>query len=231
MTDDNNYDDNFQPPTESRSVRTIARRSRSSSRGAIVAKLPAQPQPRIIQFESKLEQRVLHLYLARPDIWDVWEQPPSLVYRDEDRAVRQHFFDFLITLTSGRRLAVAVKPLKRVTRSGFISVLRRMRQQMTKEFADDIVLVTDADFTRDEALNAERYHAFGKGVTDESLSHVKGLIKKIDFPCSVRQLVDDLGGGSAAYRSVFVAIYREILSADRTQLIDLDTVLSAGDLS
>lgn len=113
--------------------------------------LPGCSEPRIVQYDSKLEHRVLNLYTAMPDTWDIWEQPHPIVYRDRAGNVRRHYFDFLVTLTSGRRLALAVKPLKRVLRSGFLQELHCIRQHMTKEFADDVVLVTDKDFTRAEA--------------------------------------------------------------------------------
>ncbi|AUQ48095.1 hypothetical protein PhaeoP10_03811 (plasmid) [Phaeobacter inhibens] len=33
---------------------------------------------------------------------------------------------------------------------------------MTSKFADDVVLITDQDFTKAEALNAERFNAFAR---------------------------------------------------------------------
>ncbi|WP_235962728.1 TnsA endonuclease N-terminal domain-containing protein [Jannaschia marina] len=182
----------------------------------------------MIQFESKLEQRVLFLYLARPDIWDVWEQPPSVTYRDERGAIRQHVIDFLVTLRCGRKLAVAVKPLKRAQRSAFLSELQAIRRQLAKDVADDLVLVTDRDFTKEEALNAERYLSIRRGYGPDDLSRVASVLKSKPLPGTVRGLVDLLGGGSAAYRSIYVAIYADLLWVDRTRLIDLNTAIRAG---
>lgn len=213
----------MQPPLPSRATRSIAKRSRHSSRGAVVADLPSQERPRVIQFESKLEQRVLHLYLARPDIWDVWEQPPSVTYRDERGAIRQHVLDFLVTLRCGRRLAIAVKPLERVRRSGFLSELRALRKQLSKDVADDLILVTDQDFTKEEALDAERYLSIRRGCGPDDLSEVAEAFRAPPPPKTLRELVERLGGGSTAFQSIYVAIYADLLNVDRTRLIDLDT--------
>ena len=102
-----------QPPLPSRAMRRIAKRSKYSSRGGIVVQIPGWARPRVVFFESKLEQRVLFLLLARGDLIDLWEQPPLITYRDEEGRRRTHFCDFLIRLSSGRRIAIAVKPATR----------------------------------------------------------------------------------------------------------------------
>ena len=61
-------------------------------------------------YESKREQEGLYLLLARPDVVDIWDQPPPVFYHDANGRKRSHTFDFLITLSSGKRIAIAVKP-------------------------------------------------------------------------------------------------------------------------
>lgn len=66
---DDTTDDTTQPPLPSRATRVISKRSKARSRGAITASPPGSGgRDRIIQFESKLEQRVLFLLLARLDL-------------------------------------------------------------------------------------------------------------------------------------------------------------------
>ena len=92
-------------------------------------------RPRIIEFDSKLEQRVLWLLLARPDVWDIREQPASLGYVDGAGKSRRHTFDFLVTLQSGRRYAVVVKPERRVCKSRFLRGLADLRRAMPTKFS------------------------------------------------------------------------------------------------
>lgn len=226
-------DDEFNPdkdlaPLPSRATRKIAKRSKASSRGAIVVKLPADGRTRIIQFESKLEQRVLWLLLATKDISDIWEQPPSLTYINHEGKYRLHTFDFLIAFTSGCRLAIAVKPARLVHKNKFIQDLKCIRKAMHKDYADRLVLVTDQDFTTAEALNAQRFHEFRRHINDAALIPLMKLLEVSIFPTTIKNLAEKLDAGGAGYRTVFVAIYERLLSADRTRLIDMDTIVSRG---
>jgi hypothetical protein len=119
--------------------------------------------------------------------------------------------------------------MNRAKKAGFVSVLQALRRQMTKEFADELVLVTDRDFTRAEALNAERYLSFKRKRKDEHLYAVKTFAQTAIFPKTVGEIVTELGGGADFYRAVFIAIYVGLISADRTQLIDSVTMIHAGD--
>ncbi len=154
-------DDSFErgdlAPLPSRATRNIPKRSRASSRGAILAHLPSDNHARIIQYESKLEQQVLWLFLANKDVVDIREQPVPVFYTDHLGHRKSHVFDFWVQLRSGRRLAVAVKPAKRALKRNFARELRHVRRSMRKTFADDVVLITDQDFHRGEAINAQRY--------------------------------------------------------------------------
>ena len=217
-----------QPPLPSRAMRRIAKRSKYSSRGGIVVQLPGWARPRVVFFESKLEQRVLFLLLARGDLIDLWEQPPAITYWDEEGRRRTHFFDFLIRLSSGRRVAIAVKPAKRASRIGFVRDLQCIRKAMTKDFADDLVLITDQDFTKAEALNAERYHEFSRSRNEVAFERLRDAIRSMSFPTSVGALAKSLDAGDQSFRTVFIAIYEGLLSSDRTMPIDTDTPVHRG---
>lgn len=215
-------------PLPSRAMRRIARRSKSSSRGGIVVQLPSWHRPRIVLFESRLELRVLFLLLARGDLTDLWEQPPSISYRDDIGRRRIHFFDFLIQLSSGRRLAIAVKPAKRALRISFVKELGCIRSAMHKDFADDLILITDQDFTKAEALNAERYHEFSRSRNETTVGRLKDIIRSMAFPTSVAALARTLDAGDQSFRTVFIAIYEGLLSVDKKMLIDTNTTVHLG---
>ncbi|MEP1611250.1 MAG: TnsA endonuclease N-terminal domain-containing protein [Roseobacter sp.] len=216
------------PPLPSRSMRRIARRSKNSSRGGVVVQLPGWARPRIVFFESRLELNVLYILLARGDVIDVWEQPPSISYRDADGKRRSHFFDFLIVLKSGRRIAIAVKPAKIAVRSKFVSDLKCIRQEMRKDFADDILLITDQDFTKAEAQNAERYIDFARHKDLGREQSLKEVIASTSFPATVAELAAKLDADGEGFRSVFLAIYEGLLTANKTALIDSQTTVLAG---
>ena len=216
------------PPLPSRATRRIAKRSKASSRGAVVVQLPCEDRPRVIQFESKLEQRVLWLLLARPDVRDIQEQPPSLGYMDERGKARRHTFDFLVTLRCGHRYAVVVKPAKRARKSRFLRELKQVRKAMRKTYADAILLITDRDFTRAEALNAQRLHDFRRDRDTALMARLRDLVREITFPTTVGELARKLDAGGNGYRAVFIGIYDGLLRADRQVLIDERTPVCGG---
>lgn len=140
----------------SRASRDVVRRSKASLRGSMIAKIPAFERPRVIQFESMLEYRFLCLTLLRPDVHDILEQPPAIRYRHGDGSTKSHIFDFLITLTSGERIAVAIKPTERVIQRDFVIELRHVAAAMPKHFAHRVKLVTEEQLDRRAAAEAAR---------------------------------------------------------------------------
>lgn len=231
MKDKFNQTVGFSSPLSSCSTRPIPKRSTKSSRGGVVVQLPSQTNPRVILFESKLEQRVLYLLLARKSVWDIREQPEPFKYLGRDGRRKYHFFDFLVTLTSGRIVAVAVKPMKLVVKHRFLLDLEDIRSAMTREFADDVVLITDQDFTKAAALNAERFHAFARCQNENLQKRLEDLACSVTFPQTVEALQKRLGAGADGFRAIFLAIFDGVLSADKTKEIGLKTVVRLGELS
>ena len=224
---DDTTDDTTQPPLPSRATRIISKRSKASSRGAITASPPALGgRDRIIQFESKLEQRVLFLLLARRDLWDIWDQPPAISYTAPDGRTRHHTFDFLVTFTTGRRWAVVVKPLVRAAQSEFQKELAAIRAGLRKNYADELRLITDAHFTRDEALNAERLHQFRRNLSPEDLATIYGRFATAAFPTTVGDLVAHLAMGGVGFQAILLAIYDGRLNAETSAEIIESTRLS-----
>lgn len=219
----------FSSPLASRATRSIARRSKASLRGATVVKLAADNCERVVQFESKLEQRVLWLMLASNSVYDVWEQPPSLIYFDDEGNSRIHTPDFLVTLVSGRRIAIAVKPAKLAHKRDFVRDLKCVRKALRKDYADDLLFVTDQDFTPAQAMNAQRVIGFRRYVSERDLAPLREVLNGIRVPMTVKELAVKLDKGGAGYRTIFVAIYNGLLSADRTKLIDMDTAVLRGE--
>ncbi|APZ52948.1 Tn7 transposase TnsA N-terminal domain-containing protein [Salipiger abyssi] len=146
----------YRGPEPSHATRPIARRSKGSLRGSMVAALPGFPRPRIIQFESALEYAFLCLMLVRDDVHNIQEQPPAVSFPGADGRPSHHVFDFLITLTSGERIAVAIKPMSRVLHLNFVSQLENIATAVSKRFADRVLLVTEQHIDRAKAAGAAR---------------------------------------------------------------------------
>ncbi|PTW39752.1 Tn7 transposase TnsA N-terminal domain-containing protein [Rhodovulum kholense] len=146
----------YRGPEPSHATRPIARRSKGSLRGSMVAALPGFPRPRTIQFESALEYAFLCLMLVRGDVHHIQEQPPAVSFPGADGRPAHHVFDFLITLTSGERIAVAIKPMSRVLHLNFVFQLENITAAVSKRFADRVLLVTEQHIDRAKAADAAR---------------------------------------------------------------------------
>ena len=189
---------NFVLPRPTRATRLPALRSKGSSRGAIVGGNPS----RIYVYESSLERKLLALLLTSTSVIDIWDQPPAVFFMKENGRRCRHIFDFLVTMSCGEKVAVAVKPEKRVARRGFDRTMKHVAQQLDRRFADRVVIVTeeyldpalvhDAElalfYSREEDLEA-----------DQAIDVVTaGLVGKM----TVNDVVTLTGFGGRAFRAL-----------------------------
>lgn len=191
----------------SRATRRPPARSRASCRGTISARLHGQPHSRKLIFESHLELQVLHLLLARPDVVDIWDQPPSICYIDGEGRAKDHFFDFLITLQSDERFALAVKPAAIVERRAFRPELQRIREATPFDFADEVLLVTDRSFTSAEARNAERLHEFRRHPDPEADAAILDVLQSLTSERTIAECVEASRLEGRGFRAAFRALY------------------------
>lgn len=99
---------------------------------------------RQIGCESYTEYLALRTILTlRNDVITVEEQIPPFTYTDERGKTRQSYLDFRVTLASGERVGIAVKPEAVARRRGFRQTLRLIAKAMPKSVADRIDLITD----------------------------------------------------------------------------------------
>ena len=210
----------FRRAQASRSTRRINPRARVSGRGMMSCLLPSWDHTRRVVYESILEMKVLHLLLARPDIWDLWEQPERVRYIDAEKNAKFTVFDFLITLRCGRKIAIAVKPSAIVEETGFRQELELIWAATPLSFADDVVLVTDRSFTPAEARNAERLQEFHRSPDDEADQIIMDLIRGLQSETTIAELVASSGLDGRGFRAAFRMIF-----SGGAQL------LTAGDIS
>ena len=191
----------------SRATRMPSARSRASLRGALVAQLPADQHPRKLVFESKLEERVLFLLLAHPDVVDIWDQPPAIIYCAANGRERRHVFDYLVTFASGHRAALAVKPFAVAERRQFREELQLIRTATPPTYARDVILVTDRSFKPEDARNAQKLHEFRRSPDDAADAAVMALIDALSGATTIAELVTQSGLQGRGFRAVFRAIY------------------------
>jgi len=221
-------DQTFTSPSPSRATRKILKRSRVSCRGASAVRLPENDRLQVVQFESKLEQRVKFMLLARHDVCDIWEQPPSISYVDRRGKPRIHTFDFLVAMRSGRKIAVAVKPHARLKKGRFLDELKYIRAAMLGSFADDVVLVTDRQISKSAALNAARLQDFLKNPDPEADECIASLASHLDAETTIAELVEKSKMAGRAYRAIFKAVFSGRIKTESLDVLDYSTAIRRG---
>ncbi len=214
------FEPSFTRPLPSRATRKPPARSKSSSRGHVTGGSGSSGAPsRMRYFESKREQDALYMLLARPDVVDIWDQPPPISYCDATGRKRSHTFDFLITLIDGRRIAIAVKPAAIVERTGFRETLQRIRAAAPLSYANEVVLITERSYTPSAARNAQKLHEFRRTPDPEADEVIAAIARGLSSPTTIAELVEASGLGGRAFRAAFKAIYAGMLR-----------VIDAGDI-
>lgn len=215
----------WQPPQRSTGTRSFPARSKSSSRGFLLAHLPAEASPRQIIYESNLERQTALLLLARNDLWNLWDQPPKVAFTDRRGRTAHHVFDYLAEFDGGRRVAIAVKPQARAERIGFRDTLARIRTALPPRFAEEVVLVTEKTLTAAAVHNAELLHMFRACPDPEADSIVGDMLAAQRLPARIADIVAESGLGGRAFRALVRAIHVGLVRADLDSRVTSATLL------
>jgi hypothetical protein len=120
------------PPSASIGERDFPFASKASERGFVIA------YNRRIPYESGLERGFILAYLAHRATKSVIEQSPRFEYVDGDGVCHPHFFDLLVILHDGKRLAIDVKPHAKLESSNLKIVHKLIAGQMSPDIADEL---------------------------------------------------------------------------------------------
>ena len=176
-------------------------------RGFLFAHLPSQDRPRQIIYESHLERRVLLTFLARHDLADIWDQPPAIEFPSGAGGLRRHTPDFLVTLHSKVRLAIAVKPAAAVERLRFRDELARIRSVMSPAYADELWLVTDTDLNDADVRNAELLHIARQTVDPEARVVIGEVLAALHGSKSLAAIQAQAGLADRGWAALICAIH------------------------
>lgn len=213
----------FTRPLPSRATRNIGKRSKVSGRYYAVH------NGRILQFESALELQAFYVFCSLFRVLYIWEQPPAIAYTDPSGRNRKHHPDLLVVTADGLRILVFIKPHERAARSEFQDELRCIRAAVRKDYADKVVLVTDAHFTSVQVKNAERLHAFRERIDHELSFQLDALLPYLSFPTTIKEVLNRLGCSGSGFKTVFAALYDGRLSANVHEEITPETVVTRGE--
>jgi hypothetical protein len=211
-------------PGESRSSRNVHSKSRGACRPSVVV------HNREIMCESGLERDAALIIAADPDVVELREQPPAVAWVDAEGTLTRHTFDLLATLRSGKKIAIAVKPMEVAKRTRFLQTLSLIAQQLPRSFADGVKLVTDYDLPQDHVHNAV---LFKQSLRTSNPAHdelIKRLLAEHKY-ATIGQIVEasDLEGQAfqAIIRLIATGVVRVIDNARIGYLARIELMVSS----
>jgi len=171
-------------PSASVASRRPAKKSRGSFRGTLV-----NPRTnREIVFESTLERDLAYILPHLPGVVGVRDQVGPVEYVDEDGVFREHTFDFVADHEDGTSTAIAVKPARRVERSGIRETLELIRRQRPG-VANRFEVRTGDHITRDRAANARLLHRALRTRNEADIANIMAVASTLRATVAIRAIV------------------------------------------
>lgn len=210
------------------SMRRIHPRSSISNRGFVIAPVPGQPNRRKrIHFESRLEQKVIYLLLARRDVLDVVEQ--QKIRLPNGAVTTSHTLDLLAQLRDGSRVGILVKPWKYATSDRMRAQVAALQRHAVPYHADRFIVITDADFTSVQVRNAELLHLARNSPDPEADDAIREFAQALNGDIRIDHLASATCLGKRAFRAVIRAIGAGVLQPVTAGLIDLHAAVRKGE--
>jgi hypothetical protein len=155
---------------------------------------------RTMDVDSHTELCVALVTLARPDVVDLENQVPFNWVQPNGKPAT-HFFDFRAVMADGRRRAIMVKSEYRRRRSKVQEELGLIAAQVTPDFADEVVVMTERDINPVELFNAEMMHEMRRS-DPEADSTARRIVGAIVASVRIQDLVEAIGLGARGFRAV-----------------------------
>jgi hypothetical protein len=210
------------PPRSSIGSRHPSLRGKGSSRGTVLD----FDAHRALNFESQLERDLIEILQVHPDILQIVDQPPPVVYMGRNGRTQHHTFDFLVTTIDQKRHAIAVKPEAKVEKSGIQDVLSRIRTQVGARFADHYLLLTDRHITRDKAVNARLILHCRRMRNEDDVAIVREITRDLMGSFSISDVVIRSQLGARGFTAVVGLIDEGWLAPLENGRIDYPTSIS-----
>lgn len=196
-------------PLPSTAHRQVGLKSKGALRGRT---LTNGTEPRRLLVESNGELGVAHVLLARRDVIELREQAAPVAYVDEDGADRVHFFDFVATIDTGERVAVAVKPEGTAERHDLQGTLRTIAAQMDPRIADRVVHLSERHASAAAVRDAKLIRSCRRDDRLGDDAVVRRLAETLLGTVTVGDLVRASGLKGSGFRAVVRAIGDGVLA-------------------
>lgn len=198
---------NYRPPAPSLAARQVALVSKGHFTGHLI--VDDGNLGRVVAVESHLEMIWAIYLLSLPGVKTIMEQA-AFEWVDAYGEVRTKYFDFLVVLHDGRRLACEVKPSKRLESGRVVAELRQISAQMTPDFADEVRLLTENGLDQISLYNAEMF--MGMRDADPEVDVVAlSEVRKLRGTVTMADLTRLIAQGARGFRALVRLIMKQVL--------------------
>ena len=178
--------------------RKVAKGRRKHFTGQLV--LERGGQEVLADVESHTEMQWALVFAARREVVDI-ETQVRFDWTHHEGKKKKHFFDFRISLQDGTRVAVFVKAAKRLESAKNLRWLEAIAAEVPTEFADHVVILTEAHLDPIEVHNAEFLDEVRESVPEvdacarREIQYLKGAVR-------IRDLVSAIGADGQGIRAI-----------------------------
>ncbi|SDI92125.1 hypothetical protein [Alloyangia pacifica] len=174
---------------------------------------------------SLLEHNAALCCIHLPDFRDIEEQVSRIMVRTSGVRPSPYWFDFRLTLTSGKRIAIAVKPEKERATYEFRRKLGVIRSVAVPEIADHVHVISERNINPIRLARAKLFHAARVPDPERDL-FVRSELAGMDRPRSIREFLDQSPVGREGWWSVIRAIRAGIIEVANCEPITEHSIIS-----
>ncbi|WP_422072035.1 hypothetical protein [Tranquillimonas rosea] len=153
-----------------------------------------------MKLDSHSELCVAFVTLSKLDVVDLENQVPFKWVRPNGKPAT-HYFDFRAVMADGRRRAIMVKSEYRRQQATVQDELVQIAAQVTPDFADEVVVMTERDVDPVELFNAEIMHEMRRP-DPEADAAARRVVSELVASVQIQDLVEAIGLGARGFRAV-----------------------------
>ncbi|WP_349295694.1 hypothetical protein ABEB22_14465 (plasmid) [Thioclava sp. 'Guangxiensis'] len=179
---------------------------------------------------SLLEHKVALCCIYRPEFRDMEEQLSRIMVRTAGVCATPYWFDFRLTLTSGKRIAIAVKPERESSTYAFRQKMEAIRNIAVPEIADHVHIISERNIDPVRLARAKLFHA--ARFPDPQLDmYVRSELIGLERPQSIKIFLAKTSLGGEGWWSVVRAIRAGVINVAAHEAITDRSVISLpGDV-
>lgn len=177
-----------------------------------------------VKFDSLLEHNVALCCIYRTDFRDLEEQLARIMVRKSGTKATPYWFDFRLTLQTGKRIAISVKKERKAQTAKYQAEIRAACAVAVPEIADQVNTITERNIDRSHLANCKLFHA--ARFPEESLDdRVAAALSHIDRPMAIHDVLEQAAIGPDGFWSAVRAIRWGDVEVCSRGVIDGNTII------